>query len=72
MCVSTVAPAPGKKPVMDISHYVNFVETGILIAFPTEKGRAWVDSSVFDKHVIRGPKVFVIRFPQRTLIKNLF
>lgn len=53
MCISTTAPAPSKLSVMEYSQSVNFVETGILIPFPSERGKAWVDTTVFQNKVNR-------------------
>lgn len=47
MCVSTVAPLYVKRPIMDFSQPVDFVEAGIIIPFPAENPKIWVDASVF-------------------------
>lgn len=51
MCVTTVAPSLTKVSIMEISSPVVYVDVAILIPFPTEKSKIWIDSPIFQGSV---------------------
>jgi hypothetical protein len=61
MCVTWGAPSIAKASVMDVSYPVVYVDSSIMIPFPRQKSRIWVQETTFEGLVC-----------QRSLSKNRF
>jgi hypothetical protein len=61
MCVTWGAPSLAKASVMDVSYPVVFTDSSIMIPFPRQKSRIWVQETTFEGLVC-----------QRSLSKNRF
>nr|CAH0105719.1 unnamed protein product [Daphnia galeata] len=48
MCVTWVAHSSSKSPILDVSYPVVFVDSSIIIPFPKEKNKVWIDHSTFE------------------------
>jgi|688.fasta_scaffold1012992_1 hypothetical protein len=48
MCVTWSAPSSTKSQIVDVSYPVVFVDSSIIIPFPKEKNKVWIDQSTFE------------------------
>lgn len=53
MCVTWAAHSSSKSPILDVSYPVVFVDSSIIIPFPKEKNKVWIDHSTFEGLVRR-------------------
>lgn len=47
LCVTTAAPTSSKENILESAYPLVFVDAAIVIPFPSEKSKLWLDTSTF-------------------------